>query len=153
MRSVEQDITVGGKPGDSMGDDARAATGRVVDVRVALVADPEFGAEAGERAARQLRSELSELDVESVRAHAGGPAPEGAKGSAALTIGAVVVALSASGGVFTSLVETVRDWLGRSAARHRVTLTIDGDSIELERATADERRALVEAYIRRHTED
>ncbi|NNN35534.1 hypothetical protein HLK59_35255 [Streptomyces sp. S3(2020)] len=136
-----------------MGDDAAAATGRMVDVRVDLAADPEFGAEAGERAARQLRSELSELEVESVRVLAGGPAPDGAKGADALTIGAVVVALSASGGVFTSLVETVRDWLGRSAARHRVSLTIDGDTIELERATAEERRALVEAYVRRHTED
>ncbi|WP_097260173.1 effector-associated constant component EACC1 [Streptomyces sp. TLI_55] len=136
-----------------MGDDAMAAVGRMVDVRVDLSPDPEFGAEAGERAARQLRSELSELDVESLRVLVSGPAPDGAKGSDALAVGAVVVALSASGGVFTSLVETVRDWLGRSAARHRVSLTIDGDTIELEHATADERRALVEAYIRRHTED
>jgi hypothetical protein len=61
------------------------------------------------------------------------------------------VALSASGGVFTALVDTVRDWLGRSAARHRVSLTIDGDTIELERASVDERRELIEAYVRRHT--
>lgn len=136
-----------------MGDEATAATGRVLDVRVDLMADPEYGPEAGERAARQLRSELSELDVESVRVPVGGAAPDGAKGADALTIGAVVVALSASGGVFTSLVETVRDWLGRSAARHRVSLTIDGDTIDLEHATTEERRALVEAYVRRHTED
>ena len=123
----------------------------VVDVLVAVAPDPELDAEAAERAARQLRTEISELDVESVRGVASGAAPAGAKGADAVTVGAVVVALSASGGVFTALVETVRDWLGRSAARHRVSLTIDGDTIDLERATADERRELVEAYVRRHT--
>jgi len=123
----------------------------VVDVLVVLAPDPELDAEAAERAARQLRLEITELDVESVRAVAAGPAPEGAKGGDAVAIGAVVVALSASGGVFTALVETVREWLGRSAARHRVSLTIDGDTIDLERATAQERRELVEAYIRRHS--
>ncbi|MEV5553075.1 hypothetical protein AB0L44_05415 [Nonomuraea wenchangensis] len=30
-------------------------------------------------------------------------------------------------------------------------VTIDGDVIELERATAEERRDLLEAYIRRHS--
>ncbi|MFD0412334.1 hypothetical protein [Streptomyces sp. NPDC127108] len=143
-----------------MRDDAAAGVGRtdrrvdgVVHVLVSVASDPELDAEAGERAARQLRSEITELDVESVRAVAAGPAPDGAKGTDAVTVGAIVVALSASGGVFTALVETVRDWLGRSDARHRVSVTIDGDTIELERATAAERRELVEAYLRRHTGD
>jgi hypothetical protein len=43
-----------------------------------------------------------------------------------------------------------RDWLGRQSARHRISLTIDGDTIELESASAAERRDLVDAYIRRH---
>ncbi|MFI8536324.1 hypothetical protein ACIGMX_39575 [Streptomyces aquilus] len=66
-------------------------------------------------------------------------------------MGAVVVALSASAGVLTALVEMLRDWLGRQSARHRVSLTIDHDTIELEQASADERRELVSAYIRRHS--
>lgn len=61
------------------------------------------------------------------------------------------MALSASGGVLTALVGTLRDWLGRSSARHRVSLTIDGDTIDLERASEAERRELIDAYIRRHT--
>jgi hypothetical protein len=113
--------------------------------------DPETDPEAGERAARGLRAEVAELGgVEDVRSVPSGPAPEGAKGSDAVTAGALVVALAASGGVFTALVETLRDWLGRQSARHRISVTIDGDTIELERASAAERRDLVDAYIRRH---
>ncbi|WP_405933704.1 hypothetical protein [Streptomyces sp. NBC_00827] len=125
----------------------------MVNVLLLIAPDPELDLEAGERLARQLRSEISELDVESVRPGPGGTGPDGAKGTDPLTLGAVVVALSTSGGVFTSLVETLCDWLGRSSARHRVSLTIDGDTIELERASAAERRDLVDAYIRRHTGD
>ncbi|MDF2265019.1 hypothetical protein P2Q00_06115 [Streptomyces coacervatus] len=95
-----------------MGNDAAARVGRtgrrpdgVVDVLVAVAPDPELDAEAGERTARQLRADIAELDIESVRVVAAGPAPDGAKGADAVAVGAIVVALSASGGVFTALVE------------------------------------------------
>ena len=123
----------------------------VMTVLLVIAPDPELDPETAERLARRLRAEIADLDVESVRPGPGAPAPDGAKGSDAVTLGAVLVALSASGGVFTALIETLRDWLGRSSARHRVSLTIDGDTIELERASAAERRDLVDAYIRRHT--
>ena len=120
-------------------------------VLLVLSPDPELDSEAGERLTRQLRAEIAELDVESIRPGPGGPTPDGAKGTDPVTPGAMVVALSASGGVFTALIESLRDWLGRSSARHRVSLTIDGDTIELEWASAAERRDLIDAYIRRHT--
>ena len=101
--------------------------------------------------ARRLRAEIAELDVDSVCLAPSAPAPDTAKGADAVTLGAVVVALSASGGVFTALIDTVRDWLARSSARHRVSLTIDSDTIELQRASDAERRALIDAYIRRHS--
>jgi hypothetical protein len=122
-----------------------------MDVMLLIALDPEQDPEAGERAARGLRAEIAELGgVEAVRAVSGGTAPKGAKGPDAVTAGALVVALAAPGGVFTALVETLRDWLGRQPARHRISLTIDGDTIELERASAAERRDLVDAFIRRH---
>ncbi|MFE9492640.1 MULTISPECIES: effector-associated constant component EACC1 [unclassified Streptomyces] len=127
-------------------------TGDVVNVLLVLASDPELDSETTERLMRRLRSEITELDVASVRPGPAAAAPDGAKGSDAVTIGAIVVALSASGGVFTALVEVLRDWLGRSSARHRISLTIDGDTIELERASDSERRDLIDAYIRRHTD-
>jgi len=121
-----------------------------MSVLLVLAPDPELDWEVGERLTRQLRVEIAELDVESVRPAPAGAAPEGAKGDS-LMLGAVVVALSASGGVFTTLIETLRDWLGRQSVRHRISLTIDGDTIELEQASTDERRDLIDAYVRRHT--
>jgi hypothetical protein len=137
--------------GDSTKDGRQdARVGGVVSVLLVVGPDPEWDPEAGERLMRQLRAEIVELDVESVRPAPAGAAPAGAKGDP-FTLGAVVVALSASGGVFPALIETLRGWLDRQSARHRISLTIDGDTIELEQASAAERRDLVDAYIRRHS--
>jgi len=124
-----------------------------VDVLVVLEPDEESDEEELERLSRGLRAELVELDVDSVRAASAEAVPPGAKAADPVTIGAIIVALSASGGVFTSLVQTLRDWLDRSTGRHKITMTIDGDTIEIERATAGEQRALIDAYISRHTSD
>jgi hypothetical protein len=128
-----------------------ADAGGIVNLLLVLEPDPELDPEACERLARQLRIELAELDVESVGLAAGGTVPDGAKGTDPVTVGAVIVALSASGGVFTGLIDTLRDWLGRHAGRHRISVTIDGDTIELERASAAQQRELVDAYVRRHS--
>jgi hypothetical protein len=121
-------------------------------MRVLLVVEPDASTDRddADRLARRLRAEIAELDVESVTL-AGGAVPDGAKSADAVTLGALVVALSASGGVFTALIETVRDWLNRQSARHRISVTIDGDTIELERASAGQQQVLVNAYVQRHT--
>ncbi|MEU7524746.1 hypothetical protein AB0A74_03350 [Saccharothrix sp. NPDC042600] len=123
------------------------------DERVVLLVvepDPDVDPDSADRLARRLRTEVAALDVDA-RLAADGPPPEGAKGADAVTLGAVVVAMSAAGGVFPLVIETVRDWLARQAARHRVSVTIDGDTIALEKASAAERRALVDAYVQRHS--
>ncbi|WP_328400439.1 effector-associated constant component EACC1 [Nocardia sp. NBC_00403] len=128
------------------GDAAHVLTARIV---MALAADSDT--DQVDRLARQLRAELSELDVDSVALVRDGLVPYAAKSADPVTIGALVVALSASGGVFTALIETLRDWLNRQAATRKISVTIDGDTIELERATADQRGALIEAFLVRHT--
>ncbi|HEU0288138.1 MAG TPA: hypothetical protein VFR22_13905, partial [Nocardioidaceae bacterium] len=79
-----------------------------------------------------------------------GAVPEGAKGADPYSIGALLVTLSAAGGVFSLLIETARDWLGRQAAADKISVTIDGDTLVLEKTSKKERGALIEAYIRRH---
>jgi hypothetical protein len=130
--------------GKGTGDDG------VVEVVLVLEPDPEVDREVHERLTRQVRAEIAELDIESVSTLAAETAPAGAKGADPVTLGALVVALSASGGVLTALVETLRDWLGRHTGRHRISVTIGGDTIELDRATSAQQRQLVEAYLRRH---
>jgi hypothetical protein len=130
--------------GEGTGDDG------VVEVVLVLEPDPEVDREVHERLTRQVRAEIAELDIESVSTLAAETAPAGAKGADPVTLGALVVALSASGGVFTALIETLRDWLGRHTGRHRISVTIGGDTIELDRASSAQQRQLVEAYLRRH---
>lgn len=116
-----------------------------------LELDPELDAEAGERLNRQLRVELAQLDIESIGPVVDRTAPEGAKGTDCAIVGAIILALSASGGVFTTVIGTLGDWLTRHSGRHRISVTIDGDTIELERATAGQQKELVDAYVRRHS--
>lgn len=123
----------------------------MVDALVMLLPDPDVDVEECQRLMRRLRDELAELDVEEIIPVAGGPAPPGSKGLDPATLGAIVVAMSASGGVFTSVIGAVKDLLERHAARHRISITIDGDTIELERATVEQQSELVGAYISRHS--
>jgi hypothetical protein len=51
------------------------------------------------------------------------------------------------------LIAIVRDWLGRRTAGERVKLMIGADSIEVDAASVEERRELVEAFLRRHEVD
>jgi hypothetical protein len=48
------------------------------------------------------------------------------------------------------VVATVRDWLSRRSAGHKVTLTIDGDTLELESSSSAERAQLFDTFVRRH---
>jgi hypothetical protein len=68
-----------------------------------------------------------------------------------VTLGALIVAFSVSGGVFTTLIGTVRDWLDRQSGRHRISMTINGDTIELERASKTQQNELLDVYVRRHS--
>lgn len=132
-----------------MSDDGGRRTIRQVDVLVSLAPEAGADAEESERLGRQLRQELRSLDVERVQPVAGREAPVGSKGDVA-AIGEWLVTLSSSGGVVATLVATVRDWLGRRGAAHTITLTIDGDSLELDGATQAERAELIDTFVRRH---
>ena len=117
-------------------------------VLVRLEADDEADAEELDLLARRLRVELGELDVDVLSIP--GELPPGAKAVDPVTIGSLMVAFSAAGGVFPGLVETLREWLGRQAGKHKIKVTIDGDTVELERATSAERQQLIDAFVRRH---
>ena len=49
-----------------------------------------------------------------------------------------------------TVIATVRDWLSRRSSAQAIKVTIDGDTLELDRATAAERSELIEAFVRRH---
>lgn len=127
------------------------ALGRTVEVVVVFGPGPGLDPELADRAARQLRAELAGLDIESIQNAPGKPAPEGAKGAEAATIAEIIMTMSASGGALTMTIAAIKEWLARQSQRHHVSVTIDGDTIDLDHASADERRRLVDAYVRRHS--
>jgi len=120
-----------------------------MEVWVVLEPDADADAEDVERLARQLRTELRSLDVDGVSAVGSQEAPQGAKGvGAAMT--EWLVTLSSGGGVFVTLIATVKDWLGRRTEEHKIKVTIDGDTLELSRATPVEQAELIQTFVRRH---
>jgi hypothetical protein len=106
-----------------------------------------------DRLVRQLRAELKDLDIESIAPVRSENAPLGAKGVDPFSLGALLITLSGTGGVFTVLIETIRDWLARHATAQRISVTLDGDTIVLEKSSTQERNALIDAYLRRHRVD
>jgi hypothetical protein len=120
-----------------------------LELRLVLEPAPGADAEDVDRLSRQLRNELRALDVDDVRTVAAAAAPAGAKGDAA-SIAEWLVTLSAGGGVFVTVLATVKDWLARRGGGHRIKLTIDDDTIELSAASDVERTELLHAFLRRH---
>jgi hypothetical protein len=121
-------------------------------VELLVVLEPDAGADAEETEllGRQLRRELRSLDVDEVAPVVSGEAPPGSKGADAASVTELLVTLSASGGAFAMVVATVKDWLARRSGGHKVSLSIDGDTLELDGATAGERAELIDAFVRRH---
>ena len=115
-----------------------------------LEPDADADPEETDLLVRQLRRELRSLDVDDVTPVVGNEAPAGSKGADAASVTELLVTLSASGGVFAMVVATVKDWLGRRKGAHKVSLTIDGDTLELDAATTEERAELIDTFVRRH---
>ncbi|GAA3434314.1 effector-associated constant component EACC1 [Kutzneria kofuensis] len=101
--------------------------------------------------ARQLRTELLDLDVDSADFAAGGPAPELSKGADADTVSTIIVALTTSP-VLVQLGRVLRDWVRRDE-RRKIEVR-DGDrSIVLTNTTAEDNSAAIEAFFRREPGD
>ena len=114
-----------------------------------LEPDPDTDPEDAERLGRQLRNELRELDVDDVEPVEGARPPDGAKSGVLASLTEWLVTLSGAG-VVVPVIGTIKAWLARGAGDHKVTVTIDGDTLELSSATPEERAELVETFVRRH---
>jgi hypothetical protein len=122
-----------------------------MDVLLGLVPDSAASAEESERLAVRLRAELRELDLDTLETVAGGVPPARSKGDA-VTAGAVVLALSVPGGVLPSLIGLVQDWLGRQASRNRVSITLNGNTVE-GLLTPEQQQQLIDAVVGGHQAD
>lgn len=81
---------------------------RCLTILIALESELDAEPEEIERLARQLRAELSQLEIETLRPAGSGPAPHGSKGTEILDLGAWLITLSASGGVFVNVIHGIK---------------------------------------------
>jgi hypothetical protein len=122
---------------------------KACELLVELVLDADTDDVEADQLRRRLRRELEPLDFESIRNGTAPAALDTAKG-AAVDWYALILELGTAGGAITSIIALGRDWLGRNATAKRLKLTIDNDTIELERTSTNEREQLINAWIERH---
>ncbi len=118
------------------------------ELRIELF-EPDADGELVDNLARDLRLELLELDVDSVSPVSGEPAPEGSKGLELAAIGALLVHVKDSLPVLNAVVTATRQWLARASSSGRsLKVTVDGRTLELSAATAEQQQQLVAEFIR-----
>jgi hypothetical protein len=126
------------------------AEGGTRNLLLVLELDADADPDESERLGRQLRTDLAQLDVEAVKPATVTEVPDGAKGNP-VDWGTLLVTFSVGGGVFTSMIAVARDWLTRHSRAERIKMTIDNDTIELDRASTQEREQLISTWVRRHS--
>lgn len=128
----------------------RGSDSALLDLVVIVESEPEVDSDQVGRLARQFRTELRNLEIESISPITLENVPPGAKGVDPASLGALLITLSATGGVFPILIETARDWLARHTTARRISVTIDGDTLVLEKASKQEQSVLIDAYMHHH---
>jgi len=123
-------------------------TSRTAQLMLRIDAGPGSDNQEMEQLGRQLRAALLELDVDAVDYTHVSKAPAGAKGDP-ITLGTLLVTLAASGGLLTTLINTVQSWLTRQE-RHAVTLEIGGDKLVITSSSSEQQQRLIDDFISHH---
>ena len=106
--------------------------------------------EKKEKATRQLREELMELNIESVDFVSAGKVPGKAKAVDLVIWGKLLMTLAASGGVLTTLIGAVQSWLTRNNQRS-IILDVNGNKLEIKGISSDEQTRLANEWVRLNT--
>ncbi len=112
-----------------------------------------FGSEGDperlDEAVRGLRAELLEAPVDSVRAPAAGPAPEGSRAVGVAAVGALVVTLKGTVELVEQVMGIVRGWWRRRPEQRSLRITVGEQSLELSHVSDEQQQRLVDEFIRR----
>ena len=95
-----------------------------------------------------LRNELLAADVGDVGRIAGPPAPEGARGLDATTLGALMVAVASSTLAATQAVNIVRGWVTRNTKDCRVKISVGDSMLTLSGVPNDQQEHLVTEFLK-----
>jgi hypothetical protein len=105
-----------------------------------------------ERITHNLRDDLKELDsIEKVDLTKTGEIPRGAKAGEEIILGSLLVELvPVISTALPHVVKALQSWLRRND-RHKISLEIRGDKLEVTGISDEERQRLIDAWISRHT--
>lgn len=124
-------------------------SGNNIQLIVTLDAKPDTDAEDLERLTRQLRDELSELDVQADLV-TGGSAPANTKAGDVIEWGTLLLTLAASGGVITALINAIQAWLTNRNQPATIITEIGGEKLQITGNPSPEQQQLVKAFLHRH---
>ena len=122
---------------------------KTTQMRVTIASTDENEPEELATATQQLRNAILETDVHSAELVSSGEAPKGARVADPVTLGALLIAFGASGGVFAKLIDTINDWVGKGDKRS-VTLEIAGDKLTMTGVSKVEEKQLIDDWVARH---
>lgn len=98
-----------------------------------------------------LRAELLEADVDDVVQPQASEAPPGTRATGIAAAGTLLVTLGQSADALRSVLATIGSWLSRGAGAPRgVKVSIDGDTLELTKATPAQQESLIALFASRH---
>jgi hypothetical protein len=117
---------------------------------IILDGGPDTDSEELARLTEDLRHRLLELDVEAVDLVRTDDIPIGAKPIDAFSLGALAV--TAAAGTAKAVIDLVRAWITTRPVRG-AKVTVDGESLELNGASAADLERLARAFIDRHTSE
>ena len=115
-----------------------------IHIQVGSGADPE----RRDRATNSLHEDLLEMGVGQLQRATDPVSVEGMRALDVVALGALAISIKPSVALLAQLVQTIRNWIGRSS--NVVKLQIDGDQIELTGVTTEERSVLIATWIERH---
>jgi hypothetical protein len=119
------------------------------EVRLELDFADDADAASIDGAARRLRRELLELEVERVELAPAGEPPPGSRAGETIALGSIIVALARNTAALASVVRAVQSWAARD--RHRtVRIELDGDTLEVAGISSREQERLISAWLARH---
>lgn len=120
-----------------------------IQLIVTLNAEPDTDAEDMEQMTRQLRDELSELDVQADFV-TGEPAPANTKAGDVIEWGTLLLTLAASGGVITTLINALQTWLTNRNQPATVNVEMGGDRLQITGNPSTEQQGIIKAFLHRH---
>ena len=125
-----------------------------VNLRLIIDKEPDEDIEDEEldKLAQQLLEDLSELDLESPDWDITEQIPDDAKAVEPVTIGSLLIA-AASGGVITSLINLLKDWLIRNERGSITIETKEGDKISITGITSEKILKVYDDWKKRHFPD